>query len=303
MIDTKPALCVIYSLLSNLENMPEYRINGIIFDVIFMMSTCLKTILLSTFAILLMASCGSVQLVPVTYSEERPEETIAVISDPDMDIYLEHLSRKPNQLVFDLEVINHGLESISFNPEEIRIYGAFEPFPQADERPVPQAIVHSPDQGVKRMSEKEVNAYFKRKIRSQEAAQLALMVVGIALAVNDAIQDVNDSRKEFWTSQDFMRAQRRDAATFTGLVAADIAGGIIESGKFKTLEDLKYLPDEFFQGGLIFPESRVRGKVFFNYRENYSYYRIIIPYGGAHYIFDFREADGNERRVLRKLNL
>ena len=264
------------------------------------MKTAFYLVILSS---LLISSCGSVQMVPVSYTKERPDEVISTISDNRVELFVEHWGEDPNQLVFDLQVNNTGNEMIRIQPEEIRIFGSQEPFPEglATDHEVVQAIVFSQSQGAKAMSDTEVNRYFKRRIRSRQAAQIALMVASIALVVNDVVNDVEDSKKEYWTSNDANRAARREVLTFTGLLTADLLTGMLEDEKIRTIEDLKYLPKEYFFEELIYPQGSSRGKIFFKYSIVYNYYRVIVPVEGINYVFDFRKAFAGERRYLRRL--
>jgi hypothetical protein len=125
--------------------------------------------------------------------------------------------------------------------------------------------------------------------------------VGVALAVNDAVQDSKDSRKEFWTLQDERRMAARDVATFTGLMTVDFLGQALENKNLKVSEDLAYLPDEYLHQQILYPDAHMRGRVFFKYSPEFKYYRIILPVEGINYIFDFRKPIAEERRALNRL--
>ena len=248
-------------------------------------------------------SCSSSRLVPFDYSAERPGETLAHVNDGEAELFLEHIPSEGDQMVFDLEVFNDSHEPFELDPHAIVLYRAQQPFPAVKDglSVFSQSRMHSGHGGTQAAPQEEVNNFFRKRIRSQRAAQTALLVIGVALAVNDAIQDSKDWNQEFWTHADVQRAATRDAVTFGGLVAADLISQTIEAEKIRTIEDLQFLPDEYLSKTIIYTKASARGRLYFQNEKGYSHYRIIVPLEGKEYIFEFRQPNGEERHILNRI--
>ncbi len=257
------------------------------------------------FCVITLVSCQSAHLVPVSYSVENPGETISFVKDEIAEIYLEHIPDESKQLVFDLDVWNTGNEYMVVKPQNMMIFGSPVPFPtpsNTDLNVYQETVSISGVTGKRASSQEEVNAFFRRRIRSQQAAQIALVLAGVALAVNDAVQDSKDYNKEFWTKQDSRRSAARDVATFAGFLTVDILSQAFEHETVQVREDLAYLPQEYLNEEMLYPDGHTRGRVFFRYSADYDYYRIILPVEGVHYIFDFRRPEPAERKFLKRIH-
>lgn len=233
------------------------------------------------------SSCGLV--VPLQYDKKSNENTVIRIEEDNVTVYLEHIANKFDNLVFDLEVINDGDDSISLGPQMISFYASNKPFPTVTGSK--EEVQHMSALNSQLMLKKEfarsvseVNALYNQNIKSKAAIGTFLFVVGVGLALNDAIQDSKDSRKETWTPKDERKAVLRDAVVTTALLATDVVGASLN----KDTEDNNYLPHELFPDCKIEPGQRVRGKIFISGEIRYRYYRIVVPIKTTDYIFDFR---------------
>ena len=253
-------------------------------------------------------SCQTAQLVPADFSSGEPHATALGLRIDEKEFFLEHMPEDNQQLVFDLEVINESNSDYYFSPEKVILFMSNEPFPEMDtENQTALAVSHIKQQGgigpLKARSARQVNQFFERKIRAQRAGQIAMLVLGTAFLITDAVADAKDATSEIVTEKQMNRAIMRDAATVSALAFMDIASMQMENTIVNRYEDLEYLPDEYLGAQLLLPKSAVRGKVFFPRKEQHRYYRMILSVNGKPHIFDLRYPASRERKALRRSQL
>ena len=261
-----------------------------------------------TFLLLLaitLVSCQTYQLVPSDFTAGAPGGTALGLRVADKQFYLEHLEEDQQQVVVDLEIINESSLDYFFSPEKAILFTSDKPFPVMDmENQTALAVSHIKQHGgwgpVKARTAREVNRFFEKKIRSQRAAQVAMLLLGTALVVADVVADAKVASKEVITQTDIDRSITRDAATVSALALMDVAGQEMEMNIMKRAADLEYLPDEYLGSQLLLPGSSARGKLFFPKRDAYRYYRFIMSIDGRSFTFDLRYPTSVERKALRK---
>jgi hypothetical protein len=237
-------------------------------------------------ALLALFAAGCAPYVPLGYTDEN-SPTLAKIDAPELTIYLEHIGSKYQHNIFDLEVINHTLESIFVYPQQISFYFSEERFPRPDQemgrsdeliqtmRLKRKLFVRSPD---------AVRSLFEQKEKARATVGVVFSLISVGLSVYNDVKTAEDRKKSSFTEKDVKRAATREALVLAGFLAADIA----EASKQKAQQETYYLPYEIFNEGKIDSLARRRGKIFLPEEEGLRYLRLIVPIENKEYIFDFK---------------
>jgi len=263
--------------------------------------TMRKAVLL--LSIFLFVACSSGRLVPVTFHPQERSGTALLTEESNVYLTAENIEHKPSHMIYDLEVQNQSNEHVEIIPEHILFYASSSPFKPLNDS---TEDVHALSMFTKKsfnykeraMRAGEVERYFHERIKAKQTLGVLLVLVGAGLAIHDAVQDENDYYKNEWTAADANKAFARDVATATGLMAIDIVGEGLANSAQKDNVEAQYLPGEIFPHTTLAPGDSYRGKIFFQKKESYKYYRIIVPIGNADHVFDFRKATVDEKPAL-----
>lgn len=249
---------------------------------------------LTLLALLLLACQGCGSYIPVhepAYSTQRASSA----ETPEARLTLQHLQNQFEHFVFDLDLAYDGAGTMSFMPQQhVSYYASPKPFPTHDRG----HDIHAQSYKHSRLMAKRIYArdpaavvrLVDQKLKNRATAQTVFALVGIGLAVYDAVQDGADNRKETWTYTDAKRAVARDAAIAGALVASDLAGASAQAAA----EEAHYLPHEIFPAVTLTAGEAHRGKLFLPIETHYRFVRIVISLPPGDYVFDFKR-EGTQR--------
>jgi len=262
-----------------------------------------KAVLLLSF--FLLGACSSGYLVPVTY---HPYANNGMALSTELDSVLvttENIEVKGNYLVFDMEVQNSSKIPVEIIPRHIIYYAspvAFQPLEEHTEDIHALSMFYNKafNYKEKALRPKEVEAYFKERIKAKASLTILLALAGAGMVIYDAAKDSEDFYKTEWTTSDEKKAVTRDVLTASGLVAIDVVGESLAASARKDNEEARFLPDEIFPHTTLPPGHSYRGKVFFPKQETNKYYRLIVPIGNTDHVFDFRKPTPEEKMAIKR---
>lgn len=239
--------------------------------------------------------CAQRQLVPITYSKAYGDPTYMVLEADSITAVLEHAGTDGRFLIFDLEIANRSGRSVLVEPRQVHYYAGREPFAKLDTEDADVHTASWPNSDMpgtlrSALSRQAVEEQYEKQIRQEKAVAIVFGILSLGAVVADVALDVKDSKKEFFTKQDFMNAQNRDILVASSVASAQLA---IENSSYsihQKREDLHYLEQEFLQTIDLPDTSAVRGKIFFPKTGTYRYYRIVVPVGDLNYVFDFKKS-------------
>ncbi|MEP0987551.1 hypothetical protein [Ekhidna sp.] len=241
---------------------------------------------------LLLISCLPTRLVPHDFSIEKQNHE-AYIELDSVTVALVNLKAKGDHYVFRMEIENKSTQPIFINLKKMYKYAHRLSYRNEEAKLFPEVTPV--------MTSDQVNAFFKSKKKDGEAAALFLFLVGAAISTYDAVKDQEDDRKSYWTHEDENKSTTRDLITTTTLIATDVLTDVALKSSENAHIELTYLPDELFDREIIYPGERYYGKILFkNFGEIKKHHRISFPLEDKKLHFDFRKANGAERRFLHE---
>jgi hypothetical protein len=254
------------------------------------------------FAMVCLEACSPGMLVPLA-NDAPSAGNMALISEYDsVSVMAQNLEVKGGYLIFDVEINNRSEHPVEVIPKHVCYYASAGPFQAVDsvEDVHAASLFYQNNFNAKEwpMQPGEVEAYFEERIKVKQGIGFALILAGAGLVIHDAVQDAQDANKLEWTPSDAKKAMTRDVLTASGLVAIDITGEGLATAANKDGVEIQYLPDELLPQKTIAPGQSYRGKVFFRKKENYKYYRMIVPIGNTDHVFDFRQPTSEEKLSL-----
>ena len=235
--------------------------------------------------------CIPNRLVPHDYSIEK-DNLETFIEVDSITVSLINLEIQNDHYIFGLGIKNNADYPIFVDLKKIRKQARNLSFRETESNDYLRETTTA-------MSPEQVTQFFAKKRANAQAAAAFLFLVGAAISTYDAIKDVSDNSKDYWTAEDEQKAATRDLVTSSTLLAADILTDVaIESGE-KANEELRYLPAELFDKEIIYPGEEYYGKVFFKkVIEVHKHHRISFPMEGNNLHFDFRKATPKEKQFL-----
>lgn len=227
-------------------------------------------------------------LVPLGAGRGAEANSLAKNEDSLATIYIEHIDNLYSHYVFDMEIINHTMDTLYVSPEAITLYGSPNRFPSRPRNKESTALTQANQQitltRVNGRNQMYVESLSQKVARRRQRAATMFTVLAIGVAVYDAAKDTKDVTRSEWTRGMQRSADQRDAAVAAAVVASEIAS----DAAYRADENRAFLPQELFPTGPIFPGQSVRGKVFFPFEYKMHYNRIILPLGRKQYIIDFK---------------
>jgi len=249
------------------------------------------------FFILVCGSCTR-YLVPAWFDPEEHSVKYSRMEYEGILFYTEHLEVNDQHLVFDIEIRNQRSYPVDIKPEKMYYLGSNVSFP-------PETKTESgsgfESKLVKQftVSEKGVAGQFEQKMKAQRRTSILMGVLSAGLMIYDAAMDAKDFNSGDWTPKKIRNANTRDLVTIAGIAAADVVHQTSVVTAEMKREDLFYLPEEILRETRLQPGESCRGKVFFPTSKD-KYIKLIIPVEYTEYAFDFRWADYEDQKVLRK---
>jgi hypothetical protein len=249
------------------------------------------------FFILVFSSCTR-YLVPAWFNHEEHSVKYSRMEYDGIQFYTEHLEVNDQHLVFDIEIRNQRPYPVEISPEKIYYLGSNVPFP-------PETKIKSGSGFESQLekqfaiSERGVADQFEHKMKAQRRNSILMGVLSAGLIVFDAAMDAKDFNSGDWTPKKIRNANTRDLVTIAGIAAADVVHrNSVMTAEMKR-EDLFFLPEEILKEINLEPGESCRGKVFFPTSRD-RYIKLIIPVEYTEYAFDFRWADYEDQKRLKK---
>ncbi|MCU0418598.1 MAG: hypothetical protein MUC38_02985 [Cyclobacteriaceae bacterium] len=214
---------------------------------------------------------------------------------PEVTITLQHLHNQFEHFVFDLDLAYQGGGTLWVAPNDhVSYYASSKPFPTHDRAHDihAQSYKHS-RLAAKRLYARDPSAVVRlvdQRLKKRATAQTVFALIGVGLAVYDALKDGEDNRQETWTYADARKAAAREAAVAGAMVASDLAGASAQ----KAAEEAHHLPHEVFPPVALAPGESQRGKVFLPIETNYRFMRVVVSLPPGDYVFDFKR-EGTQR--------
>jgi hypothetical protein len=253
------------------------------------------------FLILIPLSCyAQKRLIPSDYLFEIPSETYSIIQSDGVTVIAECIELNRDLLVFDIEIKNESQNYLNIDPEDIHYYWSENPLPDYKEDYWESEFRNeSKDhRSTFAMSPNNVHEYYSMKIRSKKNTKTILAVIGAALVLLDAVQDVQDFRSEP-TINRVNKSIARDVGIAASLTAINIADEALTEKQVQADEDLYFLPEEILVPSQLAPGDSIRGKVYFHQSFIHKNYRLLISVEDIFLVFDFKRPSAVERRSMK----
>ena len=257
------------------------------------------TALILFFLCWMCSSCAQ-QMVPAWFDPEVHTGKSSRMEFDGLTLITECLETNDQHLVFDIEIHNEGHQPLLIDPGKVYYLGSDVPFPPETFH---QSGTHF-ESGLTRhqaLSEEGVAGQLEKKIKARRRTGILMGILSAGLVIYDVAMDAKDLNSGEWTSGKANRAMVRDVVTMASLTAMDVAQQQSAVTAEKNGADLYYLPEEILRPRVLAHGESCRGKVFLPVART-RFIKLIVPIENTEYAFDYRWADAEDMRKLRKVH-
>lgn len=256
-------------------------------------------VIFSFFIFFFISSCAQ-NLVPAWFDPEVHSSKDSRMEFDGLTIITENLDVNDQHLVFDVEIRNNTVHPVHVKPEVMYYLGSGVPFPQ-ETHDHSGTSFESTLEKYPAIGEKEVGDQIENKIKAQRRTGILLGILSAGLMIYDVAMDARDFNSGEWTAKKANNAVLRDVVTMASLTAMDVVQQQSAMNAQVKGADLFYLPDEILRSNLLGPGESCRGKVFFPVTKD-KYIKVIIPIENTEYAFDYRWAEVEDMRKLKRIH-